>query len=987
MKKRIISLMLSIAILLCIMPAIPVSSEAADFATQLRSKGFTESYITKLVELHKKYPNWNFEPLITNEDWTTAVAQERTPHSQQLIQRYSGNDGKGYYCADSTCYRNGNYIVHEGSNWVAASQTAVEYYMDPRNFLDEKYIFQFESTAYDASHSVAGVETILSGTWMHNANITYKNAQGRTVDYSPATKYSAAIMAAAKNSGLSAYYLASKIVQEVGGRTNSAGGASGTNSRYPGIYNYYNIGAYTGALDGLKWAATSSSGYTTNANSNLRKSPTTNSSRIVLIPNGTKLTYNSQTQKQSDGHIWYNVTVTVSGKTYTGYIRSDLVNNGSDKYNRPWTNPYLSIYNGAVYIANNFGATQYTGYLQKFNVNPASGSSLHSHEYMANVQAAASESLKAYNGYKSANLLSQARTFSIPVYKNMPNDVAKVSNVKVSLVAPNKAVVSYNKVSDITGYDIQVSVNNGSWTHYVHTTYLSKEWEFQEAANYQLRVRTYTLIDGYYYYNDNWSDTISFSTKRLSASIPKVQNFTITNALPNGKATVSCAKDPKASGYQIQIRKNGGAWTHYVHTGYWTKEWAFEPNTDYQIRMRAYDIYNGKYSYSSNWSEILSFTTKNTLPKVTNFTVTNILPNGKATVSCAKDPKANGYQIQIKENGSDWKHYVHTGYWTKEWNFKPYKDYQIRMRSYYYLDGKYYYSSNWSDTLSFSTKNKLPKVSNFTVTNVQPDGKATVSCTKDPNATGYQIQIKENGGDWKHYVHTGYWTKEWNFDRNKDYQIRMRSYYYLDGKYYYSSNWSDTLSFSTKRSSIPKVTNFTVTSIWPDGRATVSCARDPLATGYQIQIKENGGDWKHYVHTGYWTKEWTFEKGKNYLIRMRAYDIIDGQYYYSNNWSDTLSFSTKRTIPQVTDFTVTNIKAGGFATVSCARDPFADGYQIQIKEEGGDWKHYVHTGYWTKEWTFTSGRKYQIRMRAYDIIDGQYAYSPNWSDTLTFTAK
>ena len=309
------------------------------------------------------------------------------------------------------------------------------------------------------------------------------------------------------------------------------------------------------------------------------------------------------------------------------------------------------------------------------------------------------------------------------------------------------------------------------------------------------------------------------------------------------------------------------------------------------------------------------------------------------------------------------------------------------MRSYYYLDGKYYYSSNWSDTLSFSTKNKLPKVSNFTVTNVQPDGKATVSCTKDPNATGYQIQIKENGGDWKHYVHTGYWTKEWNFDRNKDYQVRMRSYYYLDGKYYYSSNWSDTLSFSTKRSSIPKVTNFTVTSIWPDGRATVSCARDPLATGYQIQIKENGGDWKHYVHTGYWTKEWTFEKGKNYLIRMRAYDIIDGQYYYSNNWSDTLSFSTKRTIPQVTDFTVTNIKAGGFATVSCARDPFADGYQIQIKEEGGDWKHYVHTGYWTKEWTFTSGRKYQIRMRAYDIIDGQYAYSPNWSDTLTFTAK
>ncbi|MDE7124464.1 MAG: hypothetical protein K2N83_03105, partial [Eubacterium sp.] len=301
-------------------------------------------------------------------------------------------------------------------------------------------------------------------------------------------------------------------------------------------------------------------------------------------------------------------------------------------------------------------------------------------------------------------------------------------------------------------------------------------------------------------------------------------------------------------------------------------------------------------------------------------------------------------------------------------------------------DGKYYYSPNWSNTLSFSTKNNLPKVSNFAVTNVQSDGRATVSCTKVPNASGYQIQIKESGGDWKHYVHTGYWSKEWTFEAYKDYQIRMRSYYYIDGKYYYSSNWSETLSFSTKRS-IPKVTNFTVTNIQPDGKAIVSCTRDPLATGYQIQIKEEGGEWKHYVHTGYWTKEWTFEKGKNYQIRMRAYDIIDGKYCYSNNWSDTLSFSTKRTIPQVKNFTVTNIKAGGLATVSCTRDPYADGYQIQIKEEGSEWKHYVHTGYWTKEWTFTSGKTYQIRMRAYDIIDGQYSYSSNWSETLTFTAK
>ena len=181
--------------------------------------------------------------------------------------------------------------MQENPNWVSASQSAVEYYMDPRNFLNEKYIFQFETNFYNSSHSQEGVEAILAGTWMHNANITYQNAQGQTVTYSPATKYSAAIMAAAKNSGLSAYYLASKIVQEVGGKTNSAGGASGTNANYPGIYNYYNIGAYTGAEDGLRWAS-SGSGYTTNVNANMRSASTTSSSIVVNVPMGTAVIYN-----------------------------------------------------------------------------------------------------------------------------------------------------------------------------------------------------------------------------------------------------------------------------------------------------------------------------------------------------------------------------------------------------------------------------------------------------------------------------------------------------------------------------------------------------------------------------------------------------------------------------------------------------------------------------------------------------------------------
>ncbi len=449
LMKKVLSIMLALIAAAAFIFEIPqlsfldtvMEAEAADYASTLRKAGFTEDYIEPLTTLHKEYPNWAFEALPIDVTLDTAVSKERKTHSQQLIQKTSSNTSKNYYCTCSSCMKNGKYVVQEGSDWYSASKSAVKYYMNPLNFLTEKYIFQFESTAYNSKQDASGVETILSGTWMSDSYIKYKDANGKSVTYSPKTKYSAAIVAAAKNSGLSAFYLAGRIVQEVGGKTNSATGASGTNSTYPGIYNYYNIGANSSAKDGLKWASTSKVGYYTNCNAVLRKSASSSSTKLVTVPSDKKLTYKSTTEKQSDGYKWYNVSVTVSDTKYTGYIRSDLVTYyKTDTYNRPWTDPYLSIYNGAVYIANNFTSTQNTGYFQKFNVNPAAGSNRYSHEYMANVQAPSSESVSVYNAYKSAGILSSAKTFIIPVYDTgeVPATDIELSKTSVSLEPGNK---------------------------------------------------------------------------------------------------------------------------------------------------------------------------------------------------------------------------------------------------------------------------------------------------------------------------------------------------------------------------------------------------------------------------------------------------------------------------------------------------------------------------------------------------------------------
>ena len=401
MKKTICFIL---SVIMCL-SVLPMTAFADDYESQLRQAGFTSKYIPALKVLHEKYPNWQFEAVQINLSLDDAVSQERKSHKQQLIQNISQNNGKGYYCDCSKCYVNGKYVVQEGKTWVSASETAVRYYMNPVNFLDDRYIYQFETTDYEDYQTATGVEEILKGTWMHNSYID---------GYSPRTKYSAAIMTAAQESGVSAYYLAAKIVQEVGGSAPTATGASGKNSTYPGIYNYYNIGAETGGLDGLKWASQKppANNIVNTDNARLRDKPTTSgSSTVTRLPYGTAVTILDTVKGTHDGFMWYYVSV----NGYKGYIRSDLVGN---IYNRPWTNPYSSIINGAKWIANNFTETQNTGYFQKFNVHPASADRF-SHEYMANVQAAASESGLKYKAYSNGDVLSQPMKFIIPVYTNI----------------------------------------------------------------------------------------------------------------------------------------------------------------------------------------------------------------------------------------------------------------------------------------------------------------------------------------------------------------------------------------------------------------------------------------------------------------------------------------------------------------------------------------------------------------------------------------
>ena len=233
--------------------------------------------------------------------------------------------------------------------------------MDPRNFLNEVRIFQFEILSYDEkTNNLDGIEKILYGTEFYNKIVEYKNSSGNNIVTSD--KYSDLILKGGITSKVSTYHLASRIKQEVGPFL-SHSSISGTVSGFEGLYNFYNIGA------------------------------TSSSEPMGAIKNG--------------------LQYAKDGKGASQEIKN--------KYLIPWNTKEKAITGGAIFIGSSYiNIGQNTIYLQKFDVNDEKGGELFWHQYMTNVLAPYSESKLVYNGYKDSGIFESGLTFIIPVYDNMP---------------------------------------------------------------------------------------------------------------------------------------------------------------------------------------------------------------------------------------------------------------------------------------------------------------------------------------------------------------------------------------------------------------------------------------------------------------------------------------------------------------------------------------------------------------------------------------
>lgn len=355
-NKKIIAILLILFIIsYSIIGLFNFTKAASTYNQSVRSgiEAFPEDYQSYLREIKETHPNWTFDAYYTGIDWNELVSNETDHGHNRIINSANslwkcscGNVATGYACA---------------------SADIIKYYLDPRNFLsNDVKIFQFLEISYNEKiHTTSGISSVIKGTFMENKRVRVTvNGQAKEMSYEEI------ILEAAKQSKMSPYSIATKIIQEVGSKGSQS--VTGDYAGYEGYYNFYNYAASDGGspiAKGLEYAK-----------------------------NGT----------------------------------SDMSQEKKNELLIPWNDQYKAIVGGAKLLANSYtNAGQNTAYFYKWDVvgtkilkagetQSISSSTCFRHQYMTNIQDPTSQTSKLYSTYVNANIINEKLNFVIPVYNNMP---------------------------------------------------------------------------------------------------------------------------------------------------------------------------------------------------------------------------------------------------------------------------------------------------------------------------------------------------------------------------------------------------------------------------------------------------------------------------------------------------------------------------------------------------------------------------------------
>ena len=355
------------------------AGEAQTYYQGLLEVGFPSDYAISLTELHLLHPTWQFKPLLVTETntkytWNYVIGKETENPKTNLIPR-SSTYSAYHHPTNTELYDSGYY---------QASVETVEYFMDPRNFLNETDIFQFYDLSLDTAARIEEVDAVLAGTFMDSG--TLENGKS----------YAAYLCEVGEALGINPVYLAAKVRQEQGTDGTSAiiSGNCGTL-----LSDFYQNQTQTSP--GGKPVNPPTEGHTVEELQGL---------------NGYYNFFNVKASGTGLFSIYYNAMKRAVQGTPSMSEAWDS--------NPSWNTRWKSLYGGAYLLKTDYiDKYQSTVYLQKFNVDGRVSGQNFWKQYMQNVSGSLSESRSLYSAFASVDALDSTCVFLIPVYGQMPSKI------------------------------------------------------------------------------------------------------------------------------------------------------------------------------------------------------------------------------------------------------------------------------------------------------------------------------------------------------------------------------------------------------------------------------------------------------------------------------------------------------------------------------------------------------------------------------------
>ncbi len=360
-----------------------------EYRRDLTARGFPASYVEPLAVLQFDHPKWSFELMpIADLSWDEIIAKEMTPSWNLVVYAdFAPDEWNALKERNYTPYYAKDAKAYDSGSWYQASRETVAYFMDPRNWLNEREIFMFETLQFDAeAQTPQAVEKMLSKTFMANC----------TCDGGPKT-FAELVYDVGKKLGVSPVFLAGRLASEQGiGAPQSLGTIGDA------------LFAYATNSTGKVGAADIWGERFTKGNENTKKVL----ARGRDAYNGYYNFFNFRAYGRGTFEIKYNAWVEATA------------NETKQKYGGPWNTQAKAIEGGARKIKERYIDTnRHTRYLQKFSVLPAAGE-FRWKQYMQNIAAPLVEARNTAKAYAAADTLDAPYRFLIPVYKKMPKSAS-----------------------------------------------------------------------------------------------------------------------------------------------------------------------------------------------------------------------------------------------------------------------------------------------------------------------------------------------------------------------------------------------------------------------------------------------------------------------------------------------------------------------------------------------------------------------------------